>query len=294
VNTDDVAPTTPALALDAETGDRLRTRVLPVDHPPTLWPVAAPTLPATFLSVRAEVSRQLWAGPGWAVVDTGLAGGTADEVASGAWNLFTALCEPVPQYRSGELVHSVEVAPHAADVASAYSQSNRSGTFHTDGTLLDTVPDLAMLAGIEAADEGGATVVIDGRAVVARLAEDTPADLAVLEQSQPVHSGDPGEPLVRHAVVDRSGEDVVFRYNPHYIRLGYAREGRAVPDEVSRATTTLDALAADPGHQVPVLIARGHVLLWNNLRCLHGRRAFTERTHRRRLLRAYGRRVAMP
>jgi alpha-ketoglutarate-dependent taurine dioxygenase len=276
------------ITLDGVVGKQLTARRIPLDHPPNRWPTEAGQLADVLAPVRAEVLGRLWGEPGWVEIDTGLADRDDDELAGGLWNLFAALCLPVPQYRTGELVHSVAVADHPADAASVYSQTDKSGAFHTDGTLLDATPELAMLAGISAADEGGETVIVDGCAVAARLHEESPELLAVLERPHPFHSGDEADPVMTHRIVDRSAGTAVFRYNPRYLELGYSRTGQPRPDALAGALDALTALTEDPWYQAPVLIARGHALLWQNMRCLHGRRAFTEQRQRRHLLRVYG------
>lgn len=280
------------IGLDRQASSSLLTRIIPIDHPPALWPTSAAGATAQALApVRAAMLRTLWDGPGWMVIDTGLAGQDDDELASALWNLLTALCQPVPQYRTGELVHLVRVSDEPAQAASAYSQTNLSGTFHTDGTLLDTTPQIAMLAGIRRADEGGETVIIDAQPVVDLLAEGPAPYLEALAAPHPFHSADDADPVARHKIIDRDARPVVVRYNPRYLTFGYAKEGCDVPDPLQQATTALDSLAADPRQHVPVLIERGQALLWNNLRCLHGRYSFRDGRQRRCLLRAYGMRL---
>lgn len=280
----------PVITLGESFASELLDRVVPIQHPPTRWPAEPCPAPDEQVSLRAQARAFLRDDPGWLVIDTGLAHRTDDEVASAAWNLFTVLCEPVPQYRTGELVHIVEVSEGPAAAASTYSQSTRSGGFHTDGTLLEATPEVAMLAGINAADEGGETVVIDGDAIVARLLEDSPQHVPVLEQARPFHSGDGSDPVRTHRVVEQTAGRTSLRFNPLYVELGYANRGELVPPELEQAFAAVNVLADDPSLQIPTLITRGKVLLWNNFRCLHGRRPFSERQHRRRLLRAYGRR----
>ena len=282
-------PLPPTLGLNKEVRDAISTRIIPIDYPAASWPATHPYIvSASLASADSDILTYLRGEPGWVLVDTGFANRDDCELISAAWNLFSSLCRPVPQYRTGELVYFVEVANKLAQASSHYSQSNKSGGFHTDGTLLDMTPDIAMLAGISTADEGGETVLIDGHAVVARLAELSSQSVSSLEDFHPFHSGDESDPVVAHRVIDRSTQSPVIRYMRRYIELGYIKRQGAVSDCLTAALQDLDALTGDPRHQTAVLIKRGYLLLWNNQRCLHGRRPFKELRERRRLLRTYG------
>ena len=158
---------------------------------------------------RAAVLQFVCGDPGWAVIDTGLAEHADDEITSGAWNLFTALCQPIPQYRSGELIHEVKVASRQILGASHYSQSNRSGGHHTDGALLDIPPDLAMLIGINTADNGGETVIVDGQAIAEEISKNAPAAFSALQDFHPFYSGDAIDPVVMHRVIDSTNRERV-------------------------------------------------------------------------------------
>lgn len=240
---------------------------------------------------RRTILQHLWGDRGCVIVETGLAPRSDIQVLSAAWNLFTALCQPLPQYRSGELVHTVEVATQQIPGASHYSQSNKSGGYHTDGTLLDTPPDIAMLAGISTADHGGETVIVDGRPIIVELVKTCSEKLSILEGVHPFHSGDISDPLVMHHVIDRAFKYPVIRYMRQYVELGYTQTGRQLPDELAAAFKILDSLTNNPRHQVAVMVNRGLALLWNNTRCLHGRKPFKEVNQRRRLMRTYGARL---
>lgn len=279
----------PTLSLIRDVRDSISTRIIPIDHPPASWPATdAGKVPANLTTVCADILHHLWDEPGWILVDTGLADRNDRELVSAAWNLFSTLCRPVPQYRTGELVYFVEVASKSIQASSHYSQSNKSDGFHTDGTLLDTTPEMAMLAGIHTADEGGETVIIDGRPIVARLFERSRQSLTILEELHPFHSGDDDDPVVTHKIIDHITRSPVIRYMRRYIEFGYAQRRQQVSENLEMAFQGLDALTDKPEYQAAILINRGYLLLWNNQRFLHGRRPFKEFRERRRLLRTYG------
>lgn len=264
-------------------------RHIPLAHPAASWPTTCPPDLATELEEdRRKILQRIQGAQGWTIIDLGLAERSDDDVASGAWNLFTAISQPVQQYRTGELVHMVEVDAHQAPGASHYSRSNKSGDYHTDGTLLDTPPEIAMLAGVSTSDRGGETVIVDGRLLVDNLAADHSSSLRILQDLHPFHSGDASDPIVMHHIINLALDVPVIRYMRQYVELGYAERHQKVSESVRQALATLDDLANDTSHQVAVLVKRGQALLWNNTWCLHGRRPFTESTYRRRLIRTYG------
>lgn len=268
----------------------LLSREVPADLALDSWPLEPTGETNTTLAAACrEITHELREGRGFTVVDTGLAGLADDLLCSAVWNLFTALCRPVPQYRTGELVYPVEVSSSPSLGSSHYSSSNRTGGYHTDGTLLDVTPHVAMLAGLSTADEGGETVLVDGHALVDRMAQATPELLGLLQSPHPFHSGDGDrDPVVEHQIVDRSAGRPRIRYLRRYIDQGYAWRGGEVDEKLTSALDAWDELITVPELRTPVLIERGQILLWDNFRFVHGRTPFVERTCRRRLRRAYG------
>ncbi|MFF3958338.1 TauD/TfdA family dioxygenase [Streptomyces sp. NPDC001890] len=276
--------------LPEQTHKALTTRSIPADQPLDAWPSdAIGDIPDALRTARADIVRELREGSGRLVVDTGLDGLDDAGLCSATWNLFTVLCRPVPQYRTGELIYPVEVSGAPSLASSHYSSSNRTGGFHTDGTLLDVSPHVAMLAGLSTADEGGETVLVDGHALVDRMAYSAPELLDLLRSPHPFHSGDGDQdPVIVHEIVDRSTHRPRIRYLRRYIEQGYARRGGAVDEKLTAALDMWDELIRTPELRTPVMIERGQILLWDNFRFVHGRTPFVERTRHRRLRRAYG------
>lgn len=276
--------------LPEEASAALLTREIPADQPLDAWPTRAPSGTGEALDAAcAHIAHEIRENQGWLMVDTGLAGLGDELLCSAVWNLFTTLGRPVPQYRTGELFYPVEVSGAPVLASSHYSSSNLTGGFHTDGTLLDVAPHVAMLAGLSAADEGGETVLVDAVRLVEALTERAPEHLPPLEEVQPFHSGDSAEdPVMLHPILSRSGPRLEVHYLRRYIEQGHALQGRAMDDKLVAALDVWDGLIADPLLQTPVLIDRGQVLLWDNFRFVHGRTPFTEHRSRRRLRRAYG------
>ncbi|GDY33816.1 TauD/TfdA family dioxygenase [Gandjariella thermophila] len=267
------------IALDRDLHPELLKRIIPDGHPLTDWPTEPPTPPTIELAAAARaVADSILREPGYAVVDTQAAELTDTELVSAAWNLFTVLCVPVPQYLTGELIYPVEVTAATGPGISHYSTSNAAGGFHTDGTMLDQPPAVAALLCVSPADEGGETLLMDGLRLISDL---TPEHRLALTRPFWFHSGDPGSPL-RHQPILNGTE---LRYLRRYIEEGHRQAGAELS---TTALDALDRLSELPDRQRPVPLRRAQVLLWDNTRFIHGRRPFTENTSRRRLRRMYG------
>jgi alpha-ketoglutarate-dependent taurine dioxygenase len=265
-------------------------RLIPFDQALDAWPTAPPPhLEAESLECRGELNRLLRDRPGYAVVDTGLADAGDDVVCSAAWNLFTALWRPMPQYSSGELLFPVEVVPDAP--GKSLSQTNASGVFHTDGTVLPEAPAVAALFCLSSADAGGETVLVDGAALHESMARSGDGLIEALLAQHPVdcHGQSPDVEVRRQPTATR-GEDgqLHLRYLRRYIEEGYEKVGEEIPSATRAAFDYVDRFAAAEEHQIPVALTRGELLVFSNDRFLHGRRAFRDGAKRRRLRRAYG------
>lgn len=269
--------------LDPGLRPELLTRLIPDGHPLTDWPTepAAPPT-AELTAAAAAIAGSVRDEPGYAVVATGFADLPDAELVSASWNLFTALCSPVPQYRTGELIYPVEVAAATGAGISHYSRSNAAGGFHTDGTMLDDPPALAALLCLSPADEGGETLLMDGPRLIAEL---DPEHREALTRPLWFHSGDPDSPRRHQPVLNLDGGRTELRYLRRYIEEGHRRSAIRPPLE---ALDALDRQSERSDRQLPVPLRRGQILLWDNARFIHGRRTFTEHTSRRRLRRMYG------
>lgn len=266
----------------------LARRTIPADQPLDAWPVDPPPGHDAGLAPLVEtLTGRLRGEPGYARVDTGLGQATDDELCDAAWNLFTAVCRPVPQYQTGELIFPVEVAPNGG----RYSLSNTSGEFHTDGTLLVPTPAVTCLFCLAAADHGGETVVIDGPRLYDDLAAADPGlvDALLSEHPWDTNGQVPGVEIRWQPVVTRDdGGGLAFRYLRSYIDTGYRKLGRPMAGATRAALDAVDRLASEEDRQIAMDLQRGQVLMFANQRFLHGRRPFREGTAKRRLRRGYG------
>jgi hypothetical protein len=278
------------LHVRGEGAERLRERLVPDSHPADSMPRDPLPDPGPVLETVKDVDAHVRGEPGAVVVDFDVRDATDDEVTSVGWNFFTCLCTPVPQYRTGELIYPVEVAD-VAPGESHYSRSSDSGNLHTDGTFLPRPPDVAALLCLSSAQSGGETILIDGRELIAELRSRNPDAVAILSRDHPFDClGQlPGYETRRQPIFTESGRGFVLRYLRKYIEQGYAKTGKDVPAGLTDALDQLDALASDEARQDAVRLARGQMLVFDNHRFLHGRRAFSEaKGRRRRLRRIYG------
>lgn len=206
-----------------------------------------------------------------------------------AWALTTQLMRPIPQYASGELVFPVQVVEGRVASVSHYSTSDVHGQYHTDGTLLDQAPDAAILFGLEAAELGGETVLIDTVPLIASLKEGQPALARALMQDLPflMHGQSGTERIKWQPALRAKGGRYIMTYLRLYIEQGFEDLGRPLPSDLHQALDAVDAWCAQPSHQLRVPLARGMYLAWDNARFLHGRMAFVQGRSTRRLRRIY-------
>jgi hypothetical protein len=266
-------------------------REVPLDVDSSQWPCTEPMGAGNEAGdLRDRLTHLFRRSPGYALIDLSLPDASDEVICSAAWNLMTTLCIPVPQYVTGELFFPVEAAD-AQPLHSPFSMSRSEAAFHTDGSFLPAAPEIAALLSLSRADEGGETVIVDGAGVVDDLcASDAPV-AAVLFEEHPVDlRGQTSGDLTRSQPVatrDEGGR-VRLRYVRDYIEQGYDKAGLRMTDRTRVAFDRFDALAAAEERQISFLLERGELLVIDNQRYLHGRRAFRETTRRRRLRRVYG------
>ncbi|KIE27951.1 hypothetical protein LK08_05845 [Streptomyces sp. MUSC 125] len=251
------------------------------------WPTEAlATTDAEILALRDGIRSAIRGDAGSAVVRVDPRGLGDHDVCTLYWNFFTALFQPIPQYSSGELIYPVEVRAGASET-SHYSNSNKTGNYHTDGTLLPRLPDAAFLFGLSAAT-GGKTLLMDVNALVEQL---DPAHVAELSKPVPFDVKDQmaGVRIKRQPVLTHTAGGYVLRYVRMYIEQAFATENTPVPPELVAAMDAFDKVSAVAAEDAKcVLLERGVGLLWDNGRMLHGRRPFQETGSSRRLRRIYG------
>jgi [2-(trimethylamino)ethyl]phosphonate dioxygenase len=149
---------------------------------------------------------------------------------------------------------------------------------HTDNPYREPVPQLQLLHCLEAAAEGGESVVVDGFAAAERLRREAPdAFILLTRRAVPFRYVEPGKVDLRSRAplieLDAEGELAAVRYNNRSIApfdLG--------PDEVEPfydAYRRFGRLLHDPDLTVGFRLAPGDLFIVDNRRVLHGRRGFS-------------------
>ena len=148
---------------------------------------------------------------------------------------------------------------------------------HTDNPYRDPVPQLQLLHCLEAAGEGGESVVVDGFAVAERLRREAPEAFELLARTKvPFRYVEPGAVDLRHWAplieLDAGGELRTIRYNSRSIGP-IDLDPDALPDFYA-AYRSFGRLLHDPAMTVGFRLRPGDLFIVDNRRVLHGRRGF--------------------
>jgi TfdA family taurine catabolism dioxygenase TauD len=208
------------------------------------------------------------------------------------WNLFTCLGDPITQYSTGELLFGVRTTQSSAPLMSHYSQSNRGGGFHTDGTFLRQTPFFVGLICLEQAQHGGDSILIDGRMVCRELAANHPE---VLQSLQREYYFDccgqlPGIEARLKPIISAGGGEIFIQYLRSYIVEGHAKVGQPLGAKAIAEIDIFDSLLEREDFQLLYKLRPGEMLIFNNRFMLHGRKPFYDEgdgPSRRHLIRVY-------
>jgi [2-(trimethylamino)ethyl]phosphonate dioxygenase len=158
---------------------------------------------------------------------------------------------------------------------------------HTDNPYRDPVPGLQLLHCLEAAAEGGESLVVDGFHAAERLKSAAPEDFALLTRyavpfryAEPAVALSSARPLIE---LDTEGEVIAVRYNNRSAAPFDLPEEIVVP--FYAAYRRFGRLLHDPEALVGFRLAPGDLFIVDNRRVLHGRRGFS--AGRRHLQGAY-------
>ncbi len=149
---------------------------------------------------------------------------------------------------------------------------------HTDNPYRDPVPQLQLLHCLEAADEGGESVVVDGFAAADRLRREAPDAFVVLTRTLvPFRYVETGAVDLRNAAplieLDVAGAVRTIRYNNRSIGpLDLDAEDVAA---FYAAYRRFARLLHDPALTVGFRLRPGDLFIVDNRRVLHGRRGFS-------------------
>jgi alpha-ketoglutarate-dependent taurine dioxygenase len=187
--------------------------------------------------------------------------------------------------RLGYVRHTIfgamwDLAPDLTDHADTAYTSMYLGP-HTDGTYSHDAPGLQFFLALQPAASGGESLLVDGFAIAAELADSDPAvfvDLASIPV--PGRYVEPG--------VDLRAERPVFRSNARGVldQVSFNNYDRApflLPPDLERrfylAYGRFAELATDPARRAAITLTSGDILVFDNWRTLHGRNAFRGYRH---------------
>jgi trimethyllysine dioxygenase len=145
-------------------------------------------------------------------------------------------------------------------------------TPHTDGTYSHDAPGLLGLHCHVYEAQGGENVFVDGHAIAERLSTSSRDVLSTVEIPGR-YIGDGSHLMAKRPALRYDG--------PRLVQVSYNHHDRApflLPEplmsEVYAALFEFDALANDPALQLDVEMRPGDMVIFDNWRLLHGRRAF--------------------
>jgi gamma-butyrobetaine dioxygenase len=148
---------------------------------------------------------------------------------------------------------------------------------HTDNPYRDPVPQLQLLHCLDAAEEGGESVVVDGFAAADRLRHEEPDAFAMLTKTAvPFRYVEAGAVDLREAMplieLDVAGNLRTIRYNNRSIGP-VDIDADDVPTFYA-AYRRFARLLHDPSMMVGFRLKPGDLFIVDNRRVLHGRRGF--------------------
>lgn len=241
--------------------------------------VTAADFPLPTLAPRlAEIERELVDGRGFARISGIPVEDVGHEDASWMyWGIGRHLGEPWPQNVKGHLLGDVRDQGKRPDDPTA--RGNEIGgsalTFHSDGS------DLVGLLCLHPGASGGESVIANALGAHNELARTRPDLAAVLYEPLPYdfrgEQADGAKPYYSVPVFTRHGDRLFIRYIRPYIQASQRHEEapRLTPLQLE-AMDALDAIVADPSHQVEMSFAPGDIQFINNYHVLHGRRSYVD------------------
>ncbi len=193
---------------------------------------------------------------------------------------LSKLGTPIP-HQGTDFVKDIKPDPRAA--AETYSSSNMKKLDpHTEWYEASGVPPrfVALWCVHEARGEGGETAIADGYAF---LKEFSAQDQRLLRERQyewygvSNFSGGPPNPTPHHSILERHPDGLIMRYSTQLLQR--------VKDDGLASRYIAGGASFFEAECLSVSITRNSVLVWDNWRMMHARRAFSDpERHLRRVL----------
>jgi alpha-ketoglutarate-dependent taurine dioxygenase len=203
-----------------------------------------------------------------------------DEAQKIYWLVGQLLGEPFEQNVQGTLLYDVRDTGKSLSEGARFSVTSYESSFHTDNSFGQEVLDYVGLLCINTAKSGGLSQVVSGYAVYNELLENHSAALDTL--CQPFHVDRRGgtregdSPTVQFPVIQKSRDELLFRYLRYWIEVGHEKAKQALTSEQVAALDLLDEIARRPELRVEFFLEPGQMFFINNRWILHNRTAFED------------------
>jgi alpha-ketoglutarate-dependent taurine dioxygenase len=204
----------------------------------------------------------------------------AREQALRYWLIGQALGVPFEQNVQGTLLYDVRDTGQGVAYGARFSVTNAESTFHTDNSFGETVLDYVGLLCVRGARSGGLSQIVSGLTVYRELLATRPG--VIEELSRPFHVDRrggvrPGEPpTIRFPIVERRGDELLFRYLRYWIEAGHQKVGQPLKAERVAALDALDEVLNRRDLRVEFSLKPGEMLFVNNRWILHNRTTFED------------------
>ena len=151
---------------------------------------------------------------------------------------------------------------------------------HTDGTYSNDAPGFLGLHCLNQAEEGGGNTLVDGFNLAELLKASDPAAFATLSTVDipGQYIGDGGYLVARRPLFRMEGDECVQVSFNNHDRAPFWLPSDDMA-ELYRSLAAFEELLHDPDNQFELLLPSGTMLIFDNWRCLHGRRAFSGNRH---------------
>ncbi|MEU9113554.1 TauD/TfdA family dioxygenase [Streptomyces sp. NPDC048483] len=253
-------------------------------------------------SLARRIHEELLDGPGFTVVTgTPIATMSTQDAQEFSESMLRHLGEPLPQGRGTDtalawLVRDEGLSAYIDDRRfheNAYTSKSRGYLhLHNDQAVqpFGQEPDSIALLTHRKAEQGGASVLVDGWTVHRALCEEFPEVLHLLGAPFPFdrrHVTPPGAPPVVWApVFAQVGGRLHVRCNVKRIETATELTGEPLPPDRRAALDTLRQVLARPELKITTLLEEGDCLVIDDRRVLHGRTSYEDHSDpaRRRCL----------
>lgn len=164
-----------------------------------------------------------------------------------------------------------------------FQYSKTAQPLHNDGAYLEPAPDLALFYLEKQAEDGGESLFVDAQTIADRLAFEEP-DLYRAANTVPVRFNAPPMFGRTTTILDSTSGELEIVWNYYRVSPG---QGSIVDDLRERFRVFLDRMV-ETGQVFTFRLDAGDVLIFNERKLLHGRRAFSAvRTGDRLLWKTY-------